>query len=161
MPFSPREQADFPTGLPKHQALARLASSLQPRPRPRVGGWVSQYRTVLVVLRVFRSGYVFDGRWTDGPDGAHLAGAFRPTRISWLFFPAVIALLILTDFAVAAPRPSDMHAWTLVILQRVAWAAAVIGAAALGGWVLWNTIGKSDMQVIREHLEATFSRADV
>jgi hypothetical protein len=161
MPFSPREQADFPTGLPKHQALARLASSLQSRPRSRVGGWVSQYRTVLVVLRVFRSGYVFDGRWTDGPDGAHLAGAFRPTRISWLFFSVAIALIMLTDFAVPAPRLSAMYVWTLVILQRLAWAAAVIGTAAVGGRVLWNTIGKSDIQVIREHLKATFSRADV
>jgi hypothetical protein len=161
MPIYPRERADFPTALPKGEAKARLEHSLGQRPRSRVGGWVSEYRAVLVVLRVFRSGYVFDGRWTHGPDGAHLAGEFRPARFSWLFFPLAIGLITLTDFAVPAPRTSDVQAWAPVILQRLAWVAGLIGVTVVGGRVLWSTIGKSDAQIIREHLKATFSRADV
>ena len=122
---------------------------------------MSDYRAVLVVLRVFRSGYVFDGQWSHGPEGAHLAGEFRPARFSWLFFPLAIGLITLTNFAVPAPRTSDVHAWAPVIWQRLAWVAGLIAVTVVGGRVLWRTIGKSDVQIIREHLKATFARADV
>jgi hypothetical protein len=161
MPISAREQADFPTALPKDEAKARLEQSLGRWPRARVGGWVSDYRAVLVVLRVFRSGYVFDGRWTHGPDGAHLAGEFRPARFSWLFFPLAIGLITLTDLFVPAPQTSDAQAWAPVVWQRVALVAGLIGVTVVGGRVLWSTIGKSDVRIIREHLKATFPGADV
>jgi hypothetical protein len=160
MPFAPREQTDFPTTLPKDEAKSRLEHSLRRR-LWSVSGWVNEYRAVLVVHRVFRSGYVFDGRWTPGPDGAHLVGEFRPARFGWLFFPLAIGLITLTDFAVAAPQTSDIEAWAPVILQRLMWVAALIGVTFIGGRVLWSTIGQSDVQIIRAHLKATFPGADV
>ena len=165
-PFFPREQADFRTGLQTDAALARLATSLEPRGfggllRTRVGGWVSEYRAVLVVDRMFRSGYVFDGHWADGPDGAHLVGEFRPARYSWLFYLLAIGLFTLTDFAIPAPRTSGIHAWAPVMLQRLAWLAGLIGFTAVSGRLLWYPTVKADIQVIHKHMKATFSRADV
>jgi len=147
-------------------ALARLGTSLEPPGfggflPPQVGGWVSEYRVVLVVFRQFRSGYVFDGHWADGPHGAHLVGQFRPARFSWLFFPLAIGLITLTDLFVPAPQTGDAQAWAPVIWQRVALVAGLIGVTVVGARVLWSTIGKSDVQIIREHLKATFPGADV
>jgi hypothetical protein len=117
-----------------------------------------------VVLRVFRqfpNGYVFDGHWADGPDGAHLVGEFRPTRFSWLFFTLTMGLITLTDLFVPAPQNSDAQAWAPVIWQRMALVAGLIGVTVVGTRVLWSTIGKSDVQIICEHLKATFRGAAV
>jgi hypothetical protein len=161
MLISPREPADFPTSVSKYEAEARLTASLGAWPRSKVGGWVSEERAVLVVLSIFRSGYVFDGRWTEGGDGAHLVGEFRPARYSWLFYALAIGMLTLTDFAVPAPRASDVSAWAAVILQRLVWVAGLIGLTALAGNLLGTTLVQTDIQVIRKHMRATFPRADV
>jgi hypothetical protein len=161
MLISRRESADFPTAVSKYEAEARLTASLGSWPRSKVGGWVSEERAVLVVLSLFRSGYVFDGRWTVGGDGAHLVGEFRPARYSWLFYPLAIGVLTLTDFAVPAPRTSEVYAWAAVIFQRLVWVAGLICLIALGGNWLWKTLVQADMQVIRKHMQATFPRADV
>jgi hypothetical protein len=163
MPFFLREQADFPTGLHTDAALARLGTSLEPPGfafggflPPQVGGWVSEYRVVLLVLRQFRSGYVFDGHWADGPDGAHLVGEFRPARFSWLFVPLAIGLITLTDLFVPAPQTSDAQGWAPVIWQRGALVAGSIGLAVLGRPWVWKTLVQRDIQFIRQHMQATF-----
>ena len=165
-PFFPREQADFPTGLHTDAALARLGTSLEPPGfggflPPQVGGWVSEYRVVLLVFRQFRSGYVFDGHWADGPEGAHLVGQFRPARFSWLFVPLAIGLITLTDLFVPAPQTSDAQGWAPVIWQRGAWLAGLIGLAVLGRRLFWKTLVQRDIQFIRQHMQATFPGADV
>jgi hypothetical protein len=122
---------------------------------------VSEYRVVLFVFRQFRSGYVFDGHWADGPDGAHLVGEFRPARFSWLFVPLAIGLITLTDLFVPAPQISDAQGWAPVIWQRAALVAGLIGLAILLRPLHWKALVQRDIQFIRQHMQATFPGADV
>jgi hypothetical protein len=70
-------------------------------------------------------------------------------------------MFTLTDFAVPAPRTGEVYAWTAVIFWRLVLAAGLIGLTVLGGRLLWKTLVQRDIQLIRQHMQATFPRGDV
>jgi hypothetical protein len=164
-PFFPKEQFEFPTGLPREAARARLAASIkQPTVagylHTRVGGYVDKHGAVLVVRRFWvRNSFrpVLDGRWVEGQTGASLVGEFRVGYFVPAFLVVTVPLLLFTGLAAATPRPGSWETWRPVLLQRIGWAIAFVAITFVGAWLSWATHGGPDKQLIRDHLKTTFA----